>query len=270
MAVRSFEALPVAVAMDDQGIIPERLEAAFSAQPRLKLFYTVPDYQNPTGITMSGERRQAVVEACRRHHVLIVEDVTYRELYFDGPPPASLWSAAPDVVLQIGTFSKTFFPGVRLGWAVGPAEVVEQMVIAKQNTDQCAGALGQRLMEVFGRSGGLDQQITVARRIYGQRRDLMMDALAASMPEGVRWTRPGGGFVTWLTLTGGIDSSALAAAAARHQVAFVPGGAFYVDASEGAGHLRLSFSSVPTGQVQEGVRRLAGVIRDSGSHGGDL
>src|SRR4029453_19230292 len=150
MAFRSFEADVVAVPMDGGGLQVDDLGGRLPAGLRPKLLYTIPDYQNPAGLTLAEDRRAELVELARRYGFLIVEDVAYRELGFRGDPPRIIWSLAPDVVVQAGTTSKTFFPGVRLGWAVGPASVVAQLVAAKQNTDQCAGALGQRL---FGEDG---------------------------------------------------------------------------------------------------------------------
>ena len=143
------------IAMDDDGLRVDALAERLAAGLRPKFLYTIPEYQNPTGRTLPLERRRELVELCRRHGVLIFEDVAYRELSFDGTSLPSLWSLAPDVVLQAGTFSKSFFPGVRLGWAVGPPEVVAELAAAKQNTDQCAGGLGQRLVEEYGRAGRL-------------------------------------------------------------------------------------------------------------------
>ena len=131
--------------------------------------------------------------------MLIVEDVAYRELGFTAERPPTLWSLAPDIVVQAGTTSKTFFPGVRLGWAVGPPAVVAQMVIAKQNSDQCAGAFGQRLLEEYMRGGHLDPQLRQSSQLYADRCRLMLAALEEHMPEEVSWTRPRGGFFTWLT-----------------------------------------------------------------------
>ncbi|HET8528777.1 MAG TPA: PLP-dependent aminotransferase family protein, partial [Gaiellaceae bacterium] len=147
MAFRSFEANVHAVPVDADGLDVDALAALLGAGLRPKLLYTIPDHQNPAGVTLAAGRRSALVELARRYGVLVVEDVAYRELGFDGTAPPSLWSLAPDTVVQAGTTSKTFFPGVRLGWAAGPAEVVAQLVSAKQNTDQCSGALGQRLFE---------------------------------------------------------------------------------------------------------------------------
>ena len=145
MAFARAEAEPVPIPMDEDGLLVDALAARLSAGLRPKFVYVTPEFQNPTGRTLPLERRHALVELCRRHGVLVLEDVAYRELPFDGTSLPSLWSLAPDVVLQAGTFSKSFFPGVRLGWATGPADVVAQLVAAKQTTDQCAAGLGQRL-----------------------------------------------------------------------------------------------------------------------------
>jgi 2-aminoadipate transaminase len=258
MAFRSFEARVVGVPMDDQGIDVDSLEAMVREHGRPKLLYTIPDHQNPTGVSLADDRRGALVEVARRHGFLVVEDVAYRELGWDGRRPPCLWSLGPDTVVQAGTFSKTFFPGVRLGWAVGPPPVLAKMTSAKQLTDQCAGALGQRLLEEYGRAGGLDEQADRARELYGRRCALMLDALDAHMPDEVRWTRPRGGFFTWLTFPESIDTAALARSAIEQKVAVVPGAAFTPDGS-GTHELRLSFSKVRDEDIVEGVRRLAEV-----------
>lgn len=258
MAFRSFEANVVAVPMDEGGLDVELLEETVRSRGRPKLLYTIPDHQNPAGVSLADERRAELVEVARRHGFLVVEDVAYRDLGFEGDRLASLWTLGPDVVVQAGTFSKTFFPGVRLGWAAGPADVVAQMMNAKQNTDQCAGALGQRLLEEYGRSGGLEAQAERARELYGRRCRLMLDALDAHLPEGIRWTRPRGGFFTWLTYPEGVDTRAMAEEALARKVAFVPGAPFFPDGS-GGNTLRLSFSRVRDEEIEEGIRRLAEV-----------
>jgi 2-aminoadipate transaminase len=158
MAFRSFQADVECLPIDHDGLDPDALERHLAAGRVPKLLYTIPDHQNPAGLTLSAERRRVLVELSRRYGFLLVEDVAYRELGFAGARLPSLWSLAPDTVVQIGTFSKTFFPGVRLGWGAGPAKVVAKLVLAKQNTDQCAGALGQRLLEEYGRRGLLEEQ----------------------------------------------------------------------------------------------------------------
>src|SRR6266511_2616258 len=172
----------------------EALERRHAGGRVPKLLYTIPDHQNPAGVSLSADRRRALVELAGRHGFLLVEDVAYREFGFAGERLTSLWSLAPDTVVQVGTFSKTFFPGVRLGWGAGPVEVVAKLVLAKQNTDQCAGALGQRLLE---------EQNARGRSLYSRRCSLLIEALETHMPEGVAWTRPRGGFFCWLTLPDG-------------------------------------------------------------------
>jgi 2-aminoadipate transaminase len=259
MAFRSFEANLVGVSMDDDGLRPDELED-MAAGTRAKLLYTIPDHQNPAGVSLSTERRQALVDFARRNGILVVEDVAYRELGFHGERQPSLWSLGPDVVVQIGTFSKTFFPGVRLGWAAGPAEVIAQLTAAKQLTDQCAGALGQRLLEEYGRRGLLDEQVRRACELYGRRSDLMQSALGQHMPEGIAWTKPRGGFFSWLTLPPALDSVAMSPAAMAERVAYVPGTLFF---SDGRGHntIRLAFSKVEDAEIGEGIRRLGHLLR---------
>jgi 2-aminoadipate transaminase len=259
MAFRSFEARTECVAIDGEGLLVDVLAERLAAGRRPKLLYVIPDHQNPAGVSLAAERRVALVELARRYGFLLLEDVAYRELAFDGSRPPALWSLGPDVVLQLGTFSKTFSPGVRLGWVAGPAEVVAWLVTAKQNTDQCAGGLGQRLLEEYGRRGLLDRQIVAARELYRRRCELLMAAMEAQMPEGVRWTRPAGGFFSWVTLPPEADTAELARAAMAQGVAFVPGTPFFPD-GQGRNQLRLSFSKVDDALISEGVRRLAAIV----------
>lgn len=260
MAFRSFQATVEGVPIDNDGLDIEALERRVAGGRVPKLLYTIPDHQNPAGVSLSEERRRALVELARRYGFLVVEDVAYRELGFAGDRPTSLWSLAPDAVVQVGTFSKTFFPGVRLGWAAGPGEVVANLVLAKQNTDQCAGALGQRLLEEYGRRGLLEEQNLRSRALYGRRCSVLLDALETHMPEGVAWTRPRGGFFCWLTLPHGVDAVGLSERAMAERVAFVPGVPFFPD-GRGRNNLRLAFSRIDDEVIPEGVRRLAALIR---------
>jgi 2-aminoadipate transaminase len=259
MAFAGAEAEPVALPTDEDGlrvdVLAERLEAGL--QP--KFVYTIPDYQNPTGRTLPLDRRRELVDLCRRHGVLIFEDLAYRELAFDGAAPPSLWSLAPDLVLQAGTFSKSFFPGVRLGWAAGPADVVAELAAAKQTTDQCAGGLGQRLVEEYGRAGGFERHLPAARELYASHWAALSAALTRHMPEGVAWTEPTGGFLTWLTLPEQLDTLAMRPAALAAGVAYVPGPPFHVG-DRGHNTLRLSFSHLTGPELETAVERLAGVV----------
>lgn len=258
-AFRGFQADVRGIPMERDGIDVEALDRLCSATP-VKALYTIPDHQNPTGLTMSAERRHALVEVCRRHRVLVIEDVAYRELTFTAERPPSLWSLAPDVVTQTGTTSKTFFPGVRLGWAVGPTAVVSQMVIAKQNSDQCAGAFGQRLLEKYLRGGHMEPQLRRSNALYAGRCNLMLAALDEYMPEGISWTRPHGGFFTWLTGPEWLDTTQLAHRARADGVAFVPGRPFH-PAHDGCNRLRLAFSLARDDDIDEGVKRLGTLVR---------
>jgi 2-aminoadipate transaminase len=259
MAFRSFEADVVAVPLDEHGLDVEALERRLADGLRPKLVYTIPDHQNPAGVSLSPERRALFVELARRHGFLIVEDVAYRELAFDGEAAPSLWSLAPDAVVQAGTTSKTFFPGVRLGWAVGPAAISAQLVAAKQNTDQCAGALGQRLFEEYVRRGWIEEQLAESRALYRSKSERMLAALARSMPDGARWTTPEGGFFSWLTLPNGAGATELCARAVERGVGIVPGTLFFPD-GRGDDNIRLSFSLVDETQIDEGIRRLGELL----------
>jgi 2-aminoadipate transaminase len=260
MAFRSFETRVVAVPIDDDGLDVHELGRSLAAGLRPKLAYSIPDNQNPAGVTLSAERRGALVELARRYGFPIVEDVAYRELDFDADDALpSLWSLGPDVVVQAGTTSKTFFPGLRLGWATAPAEISRHLVSAKQITDQCAGALGQRLFEEYVRRGWIDEQLAESRALYARKCEQLLEALERHMPVGTRWTHPRGGFFTWLTLPAGVDSPDLAARAAEHGVGVVPGTLFFAD-GRGGDSVRLSFSMVDESQIDDGIERPASLV----------
>jgi 2-aminoadipate transaminase len=260
MAFRGYEAEVRGVLVDDDGMRTDVLARQLADGLRPKILYTIPDFQNPTGLTMSAPRRGELIELARRYGFLIVEDVAYRELGFEHAPPPSLWSMAPDVVLQAGTFSKIFCPGARLGWAAGPAQIISRLVVAKQNSDQCSGALGQRMLEEYGRGGHMERQLVASRALYARRAALTSQALAAHMPAGVTWTTPDGGFYIWLTAPDGVDTVALSAAARARKVAYVPGRPFY-PGDNGAPQIRLAYSRVADDLIDEGIRRISEVLK---------
>jgi len=257
-AFRSFETKLDAVPLDDDGLQVDELERRLERGLRPKLVYTIPDHQNPAGVSLSAERRTLLVELARKHGFLIVEDVAYRELGFAAEALPSLWTLAPDVVVQAGTTSKTLFPGVRLGWAVAPPEVAARLVSAKQTTDQCAGAFGQRLFEEFQRRGWIDEQLERSRALYERKCARLLAALEASMPDGARWTTPHGGFFSWLTVPN-VDTTELAQRAVERSVGIVPGSLFFPD-GRGADSVRLSFSLVDETQIDVGIERLAALV----------
>lgn len=263
-----FDARITGVPTDSDGVDVDALAGllAGSATPP-KLIYVIPDYQNPSGSVLAPDRRVALVELCRRYGVLIVEDVAYRELGFADVDRASLWSLGPDITVQIGTFSKVFFPGVRLGWAVGPAQIITQLTVAKQNSDQCAGALGQRMVEEYLRAGHLDSALPAARDLYRTRGQEMDAALTRHFAGLGEWTAPRGGFFCWLRVPG-IDTTGLVGAALASKIAFVPGAGFFPGAEGAAAtdarsteHIRLSFSRVDVADIDPGISRLAEIVR---------
>jgi 2-aminoadipate transaminase len=260
MAFGAAEAEVVAIECDDDGLLVDALDERLKAGLRPKFLYTIPEYQNPTGRTLPLGRRRELVELCRRHGVLIFEDVAYRELPFDGRSLPSLWSLAPDVVLQAGTFSKSMFPGVRLGWATGPAPLVAELAAAKLNTDQCAGGLGQRLVEEYGRAGGFERHLPAARALYASHWVALSGALARHMPDEVTWTEPSGGFLAWLTLPPQLDTLALRDDAVAAGVAYVPGAPFHVGRGASSS-MRLSFSHLTESELSTAAERLARVVR---------
>jgi 2-aminoadipate transaminase len=257
MAFRGYEAEIEAVPLDDQGFRVDELERMLVGGLRPKLLYTIPDHQNPAGVSLAADRRRPLVELARRYGFVIVEDVAYRELGFEGDTLPSLWSLAPDVVVQAGTTSKTFFPGVRLGWAAAPSDVAARLVSAKQTTDQCSGALGQRLLEEYIRRGWIDEQLAESRVLYERKAARLLAAFERAMPDEVRWTTPCGGFFSWLTIPG--DAARLARRAVEQGVGIVPGAMFFADGS-GTENVRVSFSLVDEAQIDEGIDRLAALL----------
>jgi 2-aminoadipate transaminase len=262
MAFRGYEADVHGLPVDADGLRVDVLADRLAAGLRPKILYTIPDFQNPSGLSLTLARRQELVALARRYGFLILEDVAYRELSFAQAPPQTLWALAPDVVVQAGTFSKIFCPGFRLGWASGPAPVIARLLVAKQNSDQCSGAFGQRMLEEYGRSGQMERQIVASRALYEGRAALTAQALASHMPDGTSWTTPRGGFYIWVTAPDGIDTVALSAAARARKVAYVPGRPFYAG-DEGHAQIRLSYSRVADELIDEGIRRIGEVLKSA-------
>ncbi|WP_432493785.1 PLP-dependent aminotransferase family protein [Kineococcus gypseus] len=252
------------VPMDDDGLVPEALEEALvrlrAAGRRVKLLYTVPNHHNPAGVTMSLERRARVLDVARRHGLLVVEDDPYALLGFDGDPLPALRSMDAEHVVHLGSFSKTFAPGYRIGWAIAPHAVREKLVLAAESAVLCPSTVGQAVITEYLRTCDWRGQVKAYRELYRERRDAMLGALATHLPE-ASWTRPVGGFYVWLTLPEGLDARALLPRAVTGRVAFVPGTAFYAD-GRGGRHLRLSYCFPTPERIAEGVRRLAGVVHD--------
>ncbi|BFU48003.1 PLP-dependent aminotransferase family protein [Krasilnikovia sp. MM14-A1004] len=248
------------VAMDADGLIPAALEAAIAETAgRAKFLYTIPTYQNPAGVTLTDERREQVLDICERAGLLVVEDDPYGTLSFAGDAPRPLRARRRDGVFYISTFSKTFAPGLRVGWILAPHAVREKLVMASEAQILCPSAFAQAAVTKYLATMPWREQIKAYREIYRERRDALLDALADLMPAGTTWTRPEGGLFVWATLPDGLDSKAMMPRAIAARVAYVPGTGFFADGS-GAGHMRLNFSFPPPERIREGVRRLSGVM----------
>jgi len=265
---RSYQARVVHVEMDAHGLVPERLAAAFTALRaagrRVKFLYTIPSHHNPAGVSMTADRRAAVARICAENDVFIVEDDPYGLLGLDGVQHRPIRADHPDNVIYLGSFSKTFAPGVRVGWALTPHAVREKLVLAQESATLCPPALSQHLVTSYLHDYDWLGQIKVFREMYRERRDAMLDALADIMPgisPEITWTRPDGGFYVWLQLPAGMDAKAMLPRAIRARVAYVSGTAFYADGF-GSRFLRLSYCYPTPDRIREGVRRLARVLAE--------
>ncbi len=259
----SYQADVVHVPMDDEGLVPEALDETVarlaSGHRRVKFLYTVPSFHNPGGVTLSAKRRARVLEICQRAGLLVIEDNPYGLLGFDGEPLRALRAEDPHGVVYLGTFSKTIAPGLRVGWALAPPGIRDKLVLATEAAVLCHSSLAQLMVREYLASQPWQEQVKVFRELYRERRDAMLEALSAVMPDGCRWTRPAGGFYVWLQLPPGLNSKAMLPRAVSSRVAYVPGTGFFADGS-GAGYLRLSYCFPEPGRIREGIRRLAEVV----------
>ena len=260
---RQYQAHIVHVAMDDDGLIPENVRQAISSVRasgrKIKFLYTIPNFHNPAGVTLSLARRREIIEIARQHNILIIEDNPYGLLGFNEEPFRAMRADDQENIIYLGSFSKTFAPGLRVGWAVAPHAVREKMVMASESTILCPSNFAQMaISRYFATQPWLDQ-IKNFRELYRERRDAMLEALDQHFPASATWTKPRGGFYVWATLPNGIDTKAMLPRAITARVAYVPGTAFYADGF-GTWSMRLSYCYPTPERIQEGVRRLAGVI----------
>lgn len=259
---RAYQAEVVHVPIDDAGLVPEALEATLARLAaegrRVKFLYTIPNFHNPAGVSLSLERRPRILEICHRYGVLVVEDNAYGLLGFDGEPTPAMRSMDDEGVLYLGTFSKTFAPGYRVGWVVAPHAVREKLVLASESAILCPSNAAQIAISTYLATCDWRGQIKAYREMYRERRDAMVGALAEHLPD-CSWTVPDGGFYTWVKLPEGLDAKEMLPRAVTARVAYVPGTAFYFD-GQGADHMRLSFCYPTPERIREGVRRLATVV----------
>ncbi len=262
---RSYQAEMVGVLQDDDGMRMDLLEQILSRfrkeGRRPKLIYVVPDFQNPSGVTLATDRRVRLLELAREYQTLIVEDNPYRELRFEGTAPPPIASLDTDGrVIYLSTLSKTLCPGLRIAWMVASDELIRQFVTAKQGVDLCCPAFTQAIAAEFCAEGHLARRIPTIVELYRRKRDVMLQALKTQMPPGVTWTRPAGGLFLWVRLQEGMDTEQLLPAAVEEaRIAYVVGSGFHADGG-GKNAMRMNFSFPSEADIAEGIRRMAALV----------
>ena len=253
------------IPIDNEGINMKELRECYAnlerEQQKPKYLYLIPDYQNPSGIHMSLQRRKEVIEFAREKDLLLIEDSPYKEFNFEGESLASLFELWENGnVIHFGTFSKTFMPGLRLGWIIASEEIIDRYVIAKQNTDLCSSPLNQKICAKFIEQGYFDDYLKIVKIEYKKKRDAMLKDFEEFMPKEVSWNSPNGGLFLFIRFPEGIDSKKLFDKAIEKRVAYVPGTAFFVG-GKGKDFARINFSYSSIEQNREGVKRLAELIK---------
>ncbi len=260
-AIQSFSAYEpkfAAVTLEDDGPNLDELRAALDER-KPKIFYTVPNFQNPSGLSYSAAKRAAVGRLCAERPVVLVEDDPYGELRFRGEPLPALRASCPGSVM-LGSFSKIVAPGLRLGWIVAPRQLMDLMVTAKQGVDLHSNYISQRVVHQHLLDHDLDQHVAKVRELYGRQRDAMVAAIKRYFPAEVWCSEPDGGMFLWARLPEGVSVMALFKVAIERKVAFVPGSAFFTEPDDR--HLRLNFSNSDEAKIEEGIRRLGEAIRE--------
>nr|HPI71624.1 PLP-dependent aminotransferase family protein [Tenuifilaceae bacterium] len=264
-AFSTYGAQMIGIRLDDKGmradLLEKELEQMKAKGEKPKFIYIIPDFQNPAGITMPESRRLEIIAIARKYDVLIVEDSPYRELRFEGEPQRTMLQLdGTGHVILLGTMSKIFVPGFRMGWVVAHEDVIDKIVMAKQATDLCTSAYLQKIAARYFEKGYFDQNLKKIIDSYRIKRDAMLAAFRKYMPQGVKWTEPEGGLFLFLTLPEHMNAEELFKIAIDQKVAFVLGSVFHCD---GSGHntMRLNFSFMSKEQNEEGVKRLAAAIK---------
>ncbi len=250
------------VGVRDGDSYQEAIERAMKEGKRVKFIYSIPDFQNPSGITIGVEQRRELIEMARKYDIMIIEDSPYRDIRYDGDHLPMLYSMDNKRVIQLGTFSKTFAPGFRIGWIVAPEPIVDKIAVAKQSTDLCTPVFDQYVAAEYMESGLFDENLKRTIDLYRHKRDFAIECLERYMPEGVRWTKPQGGLFLFVTLPEGMDTMKMYDAALKENVAYVAGELFHCDGS-GKNTMRINFSQTKMAMIEKGMRILAEVMTKS-------
>jgi 2-aminoadipate transaminase len=263
----SYQAETLQIEMDADGmridLLVELLDRLAADGRRPKFIYSVPSFQNPAGVTLSAERRRALIEICRERELVVVEDNPYGLLRYEGEPVEPLYKLdGGDYVIYLGTFSKILSPGIRLGWLCAPPPVLAKVILGKQASDLCTSTLSQYFVHEYFAEGRWRDYIASLVDVYRARRDALLDSLEQHFPRQATWSHPDGGLFCWATLPAYIDTTDLLARALRENVAFVPGAAAYADGASGRSSMRLNFSGSTEGEIREGIRRIGRVVSE--------
>ncbi len=261
-AFKAYEPYFVEVPMDEDGIIPEMLELALIKNPDAKFIYTIPDYQNPSGITLSIERRKEILSLAEKFNVPIVEDSPYSDLALEGEVNPSIKSFdEKGYVIQLGTFSKTFCPGFRIGWIYASEYILNKYILIKQGADLQSSTLDQRIIARYLSTYSLDNHIDKIRDVYRARRDLMLKTMKECFPKEIEYTESKGGLFTWVKLREDIDSRIVLEKALQEKVAFVPGASFFPNNPK-HNYFRLNYSTMSEDKIILGIKRLGKVLKN--------
>ncbi|MCT4618084.1 MAG: PLP-dependent aminotransferase family protein [Marinisporobacter sp.] len=259
-AFKSYECEFLEVATDDDGMIMEDLEKKLEAHPEVRLIYVIPDFQNPTGKTWSLKRRKKLIELANKYDLPIIEDNPYGELRYDGEILPSLKALdTEERVVFLGSFSKIFCPGLRLGWVYASKEILEKFVLAKQPADAHTSTMAQMEVNAFMENYDLDHHVEKLKEVYKNRRDLMLNTIKETFPKEINYTHPEGGLFIWVELPKGIDAKELMKKSLEKKVAFVPGGSFFPNGGN-ENTFRLNYSNMTDEKIVEGIRRLGEVL----------
>jgi 2-aminoadipate transaminase len=260
-AFKAYQPTFIEIPMDDNGMKVDELEKALKAHPEAKMIYTIPDFQNPSGKTMSIDRRKRVAELSKIYNIPVIEDCPYGELIFEGEVYPSIKSFDTEgYVVYLGTFSKTFCPGLRIGWVCAESEIIQKYIIVKQGADLQCSSISQREIALFMKQYDLNEHIEKIKVVYKRRRDVMLKAIENHFPKDIKYTRPKGGLFTWVELRKDLDASKILEDALKEKVAFVPGGSFFANGGN-KNHFRLNYSSLSEELIVEGMERLGKVLQ---------
>ncbi len=257
----AYEARYCTVPMDESGMLVEEIPGLLKDGVRPKLIYVLPNFHNPAGTTLSQARREELVAIAREHDLILVEDDPYGELRFEGEDLTPVFRMAPERTIYLSTFSKTLAPGIRLAWVVAPKPLIHRLVQAKQGADLHTGTFVQMVANDICQRGILRQHVKTLRRVYHQRRDAMVEAMAEHFPEGVSWTVPQGGLFLWVRTSDAINTADFLKKAVAEKVAYVPGFAFYPGEKGGEHCMRMNFSYSNEETINEGIARLGRALK---------